>query len=62
VRNATLLDLTQPGRVFDNELVTPEGMFEPVLLESMHEHPYCELIHSDFLQHRSITLERTFLP
>src|SRR6185312_8403060 len=28
-------------------------MLEPAFLETMHEHADCELVHSDFLQHRT---------
>jgi hypothetical protein len=50
------LQLTEPGRLLDQELAAPEGMFEPMLIHFMNKHADCELSHSDFLQHWAETL------
>jgi hypothetical protein len=55
--DAARLHLSQPGRVLDQELAAPKGMVMPALIKSMNEHSHCELIHSDFLQHRLAALK-----
>jgi hypothetical protein len=54
--DAARVHLSQPGRVFDQELAAPKGMVMPALIESMNEHSHCELSHSDFLEHRPAVL------
>ena len=54
--NTAGLQLTEPGRLLDQELAAPERMFEPMLIHSMNEHADCELSHRDFLQHWAETL------